>query len=247
MRQHRGQAGERELHVAAEQVGHCLRGAFIRDVHESDAGHIAEQRARKIGGRTVAGRCVVQLTGLRFRERAEFLDVGGRQAGIRGEYQRSGADDSNRREIALAVVWHRFDEAGIGCDGTRDEDHRVTVGRCLDREFGAYDAVRARPVVDDDLVVDILAQVLRDEPRHDVGVAAGSVRHDQAQGPRREISGGSGCAAACQQARDANLRELMQSVTGTCAHSMRTPASLMTFAHFGISSRTRFANSGGPW
>ena len=65
----------------------------------------------------------------------------------------------------------------------RDRHHqqRVAVGRGLGRHVGADAAAGARPVLDNDLLAQRLAELLGGHARQDVGRLAGRGRDDDAQ------------------------------------------------------------------
>ena len=66
-------------------------------------------------------------------------------------------------------------------DGERTaigQQDRVAVGRGLRDRIDAHDAVRARLVLDDDRLAHLLAHLLRERARGEVGRAAGK-RHDE--------------------------------------------------------------------
>ena len=65
--QHRRDAGEHHLHVAAEQVVHRRRDALVRDVHRLDAGLDVQQLAGEVRAAAVARRREVELAGVRLR------------------------------------------------------------------------------------------------------------------------------------------------------------------------------------
>jgi len=60
---------------------------------------------------------------------------------------------------------------------------RGAVGRGLGDRVGADIAARARAVLDHDLLAETGAELLRDDPRDDVGAAAGREGDDQADRP----------------------------------------------------------------
>src|SRR5262245_58512894 len=57
---------EQDLHLSAEQVRYRRRSAAIRHVHHVDPRHHLEQLARHMGCGSVAGRCHVDLAGVRL-------------------------------------------------------------------------------------------------------------------------------------------------------------------------------------
>ena len=102
--------------------------------------------------------------------------------------QRTGRDQADRREILARVVAdirieRRIDRVRAGAA----EAERVAVGRGL-RDLARRDrAAGAALVLDHDLLAERLAHLLGDDARHHVVAAAGGVRNDQGDRPRRIV------------------------------------------------------------
>jgi hypothetical protein len=74
--------------------------------------------------------------------------------------------------------------------GARRHQHqRVAVGRRLRHEVGPDHAGRAGFVLDDDRLAELCVQPVADQPRHDVGDAAGRPGNDDTDGAVRKVVG----------------------------------------------------------
>src|SRR6185312_5621431 len=76
-----------------------------------------------------------------------------------------------------------------GIDHVRRDHHHegVAVGRRLQHRVGPGDAVRARSVLDEDVLSPGFGELLRELPADDVGAAARRVGNDDSNGLRREL------------------------------------------------------------
>jgi hypothetical protein len=94
------------------------------------------------------------------------------------ERGRGGAEESDRLEIPEHVEGEIGVEAGVDQErGARDEQ-RVPVRRLFRDMRRGEVAVRAGPVLDDKAIRKRPAQAIRDQPRQNVGLAAGGSRDD---------------------------------------------------------------------
>jgi hypothetical protein len=80
------------------------------------------------------------------------------------------------------VVRHPGIERRVHREPVRDQHDRVSVGRRTRRELHADHAVRPRAVVHDELLAERVSEALGHVARLDVGVAAGRIGYDQADG-----------------------------------------------------------------
>src|SRR5262245_36390325 len=94
--------------------------------------------------------------------------------------------------IVLEVVGERFVERRRRRMRGRRHEQRVAVGRRLRRLARAEYAAGAADILDDHRLTEPLAQWLRDQPRNDVGRAAGHERNDQRDRTRRPTLSGGG-------------------------------------------------------
>jgi hypothetical protein len=100
-----------------------------------------------------------------------------------GEQKRDGGELCHRDEIVREVVIELPVERSA--DRVRDVglQQRVAVGRGSGHDFGSDVAARARAVVDDDLLGELLAGRLPDDAREVVGAAARRKRNHEPERP----------------------------------------------------------------
>ena len=108
-----------------------------------------------------AARCVVELAGLRFRERDQLLHRFHRQRRMHDEDVRQRREARDRREVAHRVERQLLVQARIDRERRGDHEQRVAVGRRFRDDLGAVEAARAGTVVDDDRLAERVAQALR--------------------------------------------------------------------------------------
>jgi hypothetical protein len=120
-----------------------------------------------------------------FASAISSLTFFSRQRRVNDEYHRRYRCQRDRRQILDGIVGHALEQALRDRDlgGVSHED-RVSVGRRLGGDIGAYHAAGARTIVDHDLLAPRLRQLLRDHAREDVGGAAGRIRCNDADRPR---------------------------------------------------------------
>jgi hypothetical protein len=103
-----------------------------------------------------------------------------------GEAERHEDRRRDVGEILLGVVGHaRIERLRDDHRGDRRMHEAVAVRRRLRDVVGADEATAADAVLDDDGHAQHLAQLGREDPHHDVGRAAGTERHDEADRPVR--------------------------------------------------------------
>jgi len=110
-----------------------------------------------------------------------LLEAAHARTGPGDEEQRSGADLDHGREaiehvvaVARAQLEHQLGHGkGIG-----RQQQRVAIGRCLGNETAAYGAAGARAVVHEHGLADAGRQLLAQQSRQRVGIAACGVGHD---------------------------------------------------------------------
>ena len=148
--------------------------------------------------------------GLCLGERDQLLDVVHRQARIDRDDVRRGDQHGNRREGFQRIVGQRV-EPGIDRGRQRHDQERVAVLRRVGDDLGANHAAGAAAIVDDDLLAEPLAEMLRDDAGDDVVDAAGRKRHDQPHRPVRVIL------------RRQPAAESTSNATATAANPVRMP------------------------
>ncbi len=92
-------------------------------------------------------------------------------AGVGVDEQRKTeeTDRRYRREIAHRVVRQRLEQRHADRVPLVEPQERITVGLGLHRRFRGDDLAGARPVVDDELLAELLRELLPDHARGDVG------------------------------------------------------------------------------
>ena len=111
----------------------------------------------------------------------------------------AGAKDADRGEIPVRVddlLQHRDVHELRRCT----EQQRVAVGLSPRHADRADRAAAAGPVLDHERLAELAREILRRQPRHHVGVAAGGVRYDDRDGTDRPFGGGvrwSGSGGKC--------------------------------------------------
>jgi hypothetical protein len=184
--------------------------AAVRHVNEIDARHRLEQLAAQVQRRADAARGEVELaeTGLCVGdELGEVLDrqveIGLHHVGQpHGPGDRHAVVDEVERELLVERRVDRIVGTGEG-DG-------VAVGRSGERELHADVAAGADPVLDDEVLTEIIGEILADQPRGDVVGAARGEAYDPAHRPGRIV------LRACE-ARDGRQR-------GSARGEMQKPA-----------------------
>ena len=170
--------------MPADQVVHRRPGALVRHMHDVDARHHFQQLAAEMRRCAVAPRRVVELAGLRLRERDELLQRFRRHLRVRHQNHRRGRKQADRHEVLERVVGQRL-EARVHGDRGVGHHQRVAVGRCLRDRVHADDAAPARPVLDHQRLAERLADQRLDDAREIIGAAARAERHHQADRARR--------------------------------------------------------------
>ena len=125
---------------------------------------------------------MVIFSGLGLRERDEVRGCLGLHRRIDEKEHRSGADQTDRREVADRIVMHAL----LDCrnDGVRHvgEQQGVAVRRGFGGDLDAEAAAGAGTVVDDDLLAERFRQRLAEQACEHIRAAAGRVGHDQGDG-----------------------------------------------------------------
>ena len=192
VRRGRRQRIEHHRHVAGDRVDHGRAGAAIGNVDQARADHLFETRAEQMVARAGAGGRIGDLSGIGLGVVDELLEGLGLEVRIGDEHAGVGRGDGNVDEVA-----HRIEVAAAVERGrdrqARDHRHqeRVAVGGRLGDDRGADHGALAGLVVDDDGLAELLAEILGDHARHDVGGAAGRIGHDELDGlagPRRGLT-----------------------------------------------------------
>ena len=154
-----------------------------------EIGALEEQRHRKLRHAAEPARSVAQLARLRAHIGDEFGDGLHRQLAVHHQHERIGPEHADRRQVLDRVIGH------LG-HGRQDHDlrlhapqQRVAVGGRARDAFDRDRAAGAGAVLDHELLAEHVAEALRDDARHAVGVAAGRERHDDLHRPVRPVLG----------------------------------------------------------
>jgi hypothetical protein len=140
------------------------------DVHVR---HALEQLAREVrrAARTRGG--VVDLPGLRFRQRDQLGDILRRHRGVRHHDEVHRDHLRHRREVAQGIDGHGGIEVLVHRQvAERSQEQGGAVGSRPGGRLGADHAARARAVVDDHLLAPGAGQPGREQARDDVGAPA---------------------------------------------------------------------------
>ena len=153
-------------------------------MHDIDLGRVLEHLHRQVRGRARSGGRVVELARLALRERDEFRERVGLDLWIDDQQVRRDRNERYVREILHRIVGQlriraRRDRVRAG----RAEREGVTVRGRLGRGVRADRSAGACLVFDDHLLAEALAELLRDDARHDVGGASRREADDQLDGP----------------------------------------------------------------
>ena len=175
-----GNIQHRQRDVAGKNVRCSRRGAAIGDQLNSDAGLLVEQGRGQVHRGAVAAMADRQALRLRLGLRDEVCDRGNRRL-LRGyQHERDFRQQRDWRKILDRIERHRR-AVEVGIDGQhagRGHAERVAIRGCLRHGPDPDIAARARPVLDDDRLLQRFRQQRLQGADHDIGTAAGWKRHD---------------------------------------------------------------------
>ena len=124
------------------------------------------------------GGTVGKLARVAFCQRDEFLDRGGRHFGIDHQPLRHDGELGQAGERLAHVPGHRLADEMHRGGGRRRQVERVAVRRLAMDILHGRQGAAAGPVLDHELLVQLLGQVLGDQPREGVAAAAGGGGND---------------------------------------------------------------------
>ena len=171
---------EHGVDVAAEQIGERSGGALVRHVDDGDTRAQPQQFGGEI--KRAAGAAAGaegELAGVRLAVGDEIADGLERRGLARHQNKRPIRHFGHRRhigEIERIVLVERLGDD----DARRDHEQRVAVRRRAGQFAQRRLEGGARLVLDIDIGVQAIGQLLRDQPRGDVGGAAGDQADDDA-------------------------------------------------------------------
>ena len=189
-RQDRGGVAEQHLDVAGEQIVHRRRRRLVGHVRHLDAGQALQQLGAEMMHRAGPARAVVQPVRLGLGERDQVGDRFHRRIVVDHQEERRRRQQRHRHEILERLVGHLLAHRHVDGHGRAGGLHqRVAVRRRAHDLHGGERRRGARPVLDDERLAELLLELLRDQPRQQVGAAAGGERHHDGHRPRRILLG----------------------------------------------------------
>ena len=138
------------------------------------------------GERARAGRGVVEVPGLALASAISSPNVLCRHVGMHDQHVGDAGDLGDRGKILAGIVARLLGHRGQHRDGARAHQQRVAVGGRIAHRLDADDAAAAATILDEE-VLSVLRQFLRENPRQDVGAAAGRGIDDELDRPRRIV------------------------------------------------------------
>ncbi len=181
MLEQRRRAGGRYVGAPAEQVLQHRAGPLVGHVRDWYLQRELQVLGREVPGACIAGRAIEHLALL--RQRGQFLQVGCRHRRIDDVDRRHLRQQRDRNEVLVHVVRQLREHERVDrqrADVT--EYQRVAVRGCVRDFLHRNIAGAARLVVDDHLLAEVLAHLLGDGARDDLGGSARRERDDQANG-----------------------------------------------------------------
>ncbi len=176
-RNRRRQRGKDDRRVAADGGLDRRAGAREGNGREVEPEGEPEQLARKMRRGADAGMGEVVVLA-RLDERGQFLDVLRRHRRVDAQEIGRVARHRHGQEVLVRIVRHFGVEARIDHVARGHEQDRVAVGRRLRRVAHAEIAAGAALVLDDELLLELLRKLLRDQPRRDISGARRGKWHD---------------------------------------------------------------------
>ena len=175
----RADRGRDQLDAAGQQIDHRRRVAAIGHVHQLDAGEPRELGGRQVRQRAHSGRAVAVGLRLGLGQRLEFLEGLGRHLGAHRDHLRRVADRGDRDQVLHGVERHRLLHERIDHQvAVEHEAERGAVGRGLGDHVHAERAGGAGAVLDHRLLAGAARDLLGQEPRAEIGNAAGGKAGD---------------------------------------------------------------------
>ena len=195
-----GHAVEHEGHRARQQIADRQRTALVGHVDGLRADLLAQQLRLQVRQRAGALRSEVDVAVPGLDPAHELGDRPGRHVGIDDQHVRRVGDQADGNEIAREIgLGVGVEVAGDGLRGHGAQEEVVAVGGQARRDVHAQGAAGAGPVVDHHALRELVAQLLADQPRQDVGGAGGRIRDQHLQGTfriaLRRCAGARGCEA----------------------------------------------------
>ena len=181
MLHHRRRAGDKRLHLAADQVGQRTGRALVRHVGHLDASRAVEHLADQVIHRAVAGRTQIDCVRVGLGVGDKLGKVFNWQLGVDHQKKRQRGEGRDRRQIFQGIEGQALVEPGVDAMGAGIAHQPcVAIGRGFGDRVGADSAARTGAVLHHHLLVPAFAQLLRHDARQRVGRPARCLRHDDA-------------------------------------------------------------------
>ncbi len=175
----------RQVHVdlPADQVVRRLRGPFVRNVGELDAGRVLQLHGRQVGHGPVARACEVKRARLCLGGSDHVLERLERRGGRHDDHQRRVRNQANGGKVFFRVVGQLGVQRRVDRQVAGLAQHQgVAVRRGFGHGVHPDVAARTWPVLGDDVPAGVGAHLDRRLAGQHVGAAAGRERDDQADG-----------------------------------------------------------------
>ena len=190
-------AVKRGVDAAGQQLGVGLGVAAEGNVEALDAGVPEQQLGRQMRLRADARRSKGQSVGPRLAVGDQLGQVLEARLGVDDQEDRRQHGHRHRLQV-LALVGQFAEQRFRGRIGRRRVEEGVAVARGMRDELVGEAGARARPVLDDELLAETIAEILGKDPQRDVVGPAGPVGRyhpDIARGPiaLRESGQGRAC------------------------------------------------------
>ena len=189
MRAHAEQRAEADLHFAAEVGNNACGRTFERHMGHLGFCHVVKQLAGQMLQAAGTRGTVVQFARVGLGIGNQFSDVFRRY----GRIQVDRVKQRSRLRNALQILGQVVRQIGIGrridVHGRGNQADRVTVGGGFGGEINTDRAGGTRAVIDDDLLVPLVAEMFGDHACGGIGAGARRERSDQAHRLVRIILG----------------------------------------------------------
>ena len=165
-------------------------------MHHPSAGQFLEQLGGKMRPAADAVGAVIEFARPRLHIGDEIDERVHRQRRRDREHRRRVRDQRDRLEIGLRLERELLVERWIGGETDARDQQGVSVGLGADRGQRAEIGVRAGTVEHDERLAETLAEPVADQPRQQLGPAAGRERNDDLHRPGRIVLRVNGRASA---------------------------------------------------
>jgi hypothetical protein len=205
VRLHRQRPQQCHLHLSTEQPRDRRRGALVAHIDHVESGGKLEhlQSQMRCAANSAAG--IIELAGLGAQQREQFGNRLRRHRRMHHEHKRHFREQRYRLEAPDRIVGQVAAERRIDRMRAGNPQYGVAVRRGARCGSRAQHAAASRTVIDHHLLTQRLGKRFGEQPRGDVGAAAGGNRRNHADRPGR-ISLGIGMARGPDQHRRGEQR-----------------------------------------